>query len=266
MLMRDPYDEVPLPGAPLALALCQMRFPLAPQLVADEAARRIHSRLKDLFPVSRPETTQRIEVEVGPDGPSPKAPVQESAWLFETIDKSWWVNLTSDFVALSTRAYISRKDFLEKLRVVAGAVAPEDAVVVRDRIGVRYIDVVDEPDIINSLSVYVRPQLLGALAMEGAAEGVTLVHSITDSILELDAHARIRLRTGVVPPKAVIDHGVDPSGRASWFLDIDAFDEQTAEFTVDSVMAAAESLASSGYQMFRWATTEQFIDFFGGTS
>lgn len=265
MLLQDPYDEVPLPRAPLVLALCQIRYPTAPVLESEDVAQRVHSRLREHFPVVRPEVQQRLNVQAGPRRVAAQQG-QSTAWRFETVDQSWWVNLTRDFVALSTRQYESRTGFLEWLGVVIDALMPEEAIVVHDRVGVRYIDLVDEPAILGELGEFVNPHLLGTLALEGAEDRVALVHSIADSVLQVGQNERLRVRTGVVPPNAQIDPGVELTSNPAWFLDIDAFSERTSEFTTDSVIEGAQQLASVGYQMFRWATTDQFIKFYGGVT
>lgn len=261
-ILEHPFPEVALPKAPLVLALCQIRYPADPALESDEVAQRLHARLKALFPVKRPEPQEALTVGFGPDGPTQQR-VAGTMWKFETIDKSWWVSFTRDFAALSTVAYESRDDFLERLAVVVQALADETGIVVYDRVGMRYIDVVDNQDVIARLDRHVRPELLGTAALEDAREAVALVHSITDSIVQV-GDAQVRVRSGIVPPNAQIEPGVPPADERAWFLDIDAFEERTSAFTTSSVVAQARSLAGMGYQMFRWATTDDFIEFYGG--
>ncbi|MGH8904938.1 MAG: TIGR04255 family protein [Egibacteraceae bacterium] len=263
-VLRNPYPEVPLPEAPLALVLCQIRFPDTPALVDRVVLGRIKEGLHDLFPVMRSEENASFAVSMAPGNPPQIAANREPVTRFEQIDKSWFVTVNNQFLALSTTAYTSRKDFIARLRDVLAVVTAQADVGVCDRIGVRYVDQVADAAVLSDLPTFVNPALLGVLTLD-ASDGVAVVHALTESLLDLGGNTHLRSRCGVVPPATALDPSLGGIDQASWILDIDVFDSTAVPFTVD-LADRAEQLATSAYQLFRWSVTDKFIRHFGGTS
>jgi uncharacterized protein (TIGR04255 family) len=261
-LFREPFAEVELPEAPLELSLCQIRFPVATAFDERSAAERVHDRLRDRYPVLRQESISAGQLQAGPGGVSFQHN-QAPLWLFEEVDRSWHVSLTREFVALSTRAYSRRTDFVERLGHVISALEPETSVAACDRIGIRYIDRVSNQEILSDLGRYLNMAMHGAIAMNDTADDVAIVHNLSDILLELGDGARARVRAGVLPANAVPDAALTPIDELTWILDIDVFDERTVRFG-SGLSDRAVELADVGYQMFRWSVTDDFIRHFGG--
>jgi|SRR5665811_1573876 len=255
-LLTDPYREIALPRAPLVLVLTQARIPHTPELADRSTLERIHRRLRVDFPVPRwPSVASTKDDSV--------AQASDAMQLrMETIDKEWFATVGPESIALSTTAYSSRVDFVDRARKVLDAVAVEAAVPACDRLGVRYVDRVTDAAVLADLAKYVLPALLGIVELP-VRDGVEAVHSLSDSLLKTGAQTRLRIRSGVLPPEAVMDVSIAPVQQPSWVLDIDSYREETIPFTAE-LADHISNLAEDAYQLFRWGVTESFITHFGG--
>lgn len=261
-LFQEPFTEVALPEAPLELSLCQIRFPAVAEFDERSAAERIHTRLRDRYPVLRRETISAGQLQAGPGGVSVQHS-QAPLWHFEEVDRDWHVSLTREFVAVSTKAYTRRPHFVERLEQVVQALEVEPSVAACDRIGVRYVDRTGDREVLTDLSRYLNKAMHGAIDMDDSVEDVAIVHNLSDILLELGDGVRVRSRAGVLPANAVPDAGLPPIDEPTWILDIDVFDERTVPFETRLAGRASE-LADVAYQMFRWSVTDDFVRHFGG--
>ena len=67
---------------------------------------------------------------------------QNKNYSFVSVDKTYKVNLTSTFIAISTRKYTQWEEFSEKVRQVVKAFQETYEVPFYTRVGLRYIDVI----------------------------------------------------------------------------------------------------------------------------
>lgn len=259
-MLQSPYDEIPIPRAPLVLVLTQAQLPPTPALDDAQVVKRIQNHLQDEYPVAR---TDHAVIVNQQGNATPSATPAPPVHRLEQVDKSWYVTMNSGFVALSTTEYDSRTDFVERAERLFAAVSEEAGAVACDRLGIRYIDRVAASDIVQNLDRYVSSQLLGIVSIP-AADGVTAVHSLSDSLLDLGNGVRIKVRSGILPPAAVPANGVEAITEPSWIFDVDSYVERTVPFDASALAETVAELASNAYQMFRWGVTDDFIKFFGG--
>lgn len=260
-LLPEPVPQVPLPHAPLDLVLCQLRFPDVPTLEERGTAEALQQLLNDQFPVLRQGHQESVDVRQSRDRLEVGAK-KTRTWRLEQVDRTWFLTFNRRFVALNTHSYSSREDFIERLIAVLDALQDVATPTVCDRIGMRYIDRVTDIEILDNLEAYVNPALLGVSALP-TTENVRLEHSFNDILLHLDHTARLRARCGIMPPDAQPDPSLKPHRGPSWVLDLDVFDADTKEFSLE-LAHRAEELAEAAYQMFRWCVTDKFIEYFGG--
>ena len=104
------------------------------------------------------------------------------------------------------------------------------------RVGVRYIDRLSEPDKLEQLPDFVRPELLGLGSAElGKGEAVS---ELTQAEFQMgDVH--LRGRWGQLPSGATHDLSIDGVEHPSWVLDLDAYTETTVPF--DPQFCASET-------------------------
>lgn len=189
-------------------------------------------------------------------------------WRFSDSDNSpqWRVSLSIDFVALETSAYISRQDFLDRLRVVLlgleEAFKPAEA----RRIGLRYIDRLTG-DAVDRIAQLVRPKVLGIIRQDDEPPvtlGGAVIRLLTEALL-LAEEGHIQARWGKLPANMTYDpDALEAVENPSWILDLDMFSSRSQAFVSDNVLATTTTFAQRIYMVFREMITDEFIKFYGG--
>jgi uncharacterized protein (TIGR04255 family) len=259
-----PVDEVPLERAPLARVLAQVRFPrLAALSIGDDRANQIVVDLQEDYPVLQ--VSSEVVTTLTPQGMA-QQPGPGRTWQLQDGDQKWQVTYAPDFVALQTSVYVSRDDFVERLsRVVTfftKAVHPPRT----ERIGVRYINQLDEPHI-KELPQLIRAEMLGGLAVP-ASNGVTVARSLSDAQYNLPSSGPgvtdgLQVRWGQIPPGVIIDPSLAATDTPTWILDLDSFRIGQGEFSPSAISSAVLDLADRAYRFFRWVVKDDFLQRFG---
>jgi len=262
MVIKDPFTdpppaEVPLVNAPLVRVIAQLRFPLVASIEQRDFIAPFQEAIRSSYPILRQEQTQQVLF-----GANIATPVRSSstAWRFNSEDGHWRVSLTSDFLALETTKYTSRKDFLERLEIVVAALASRIDPKLLDRVGIRYIDRISG-DALADISRLVRPEVRGLI---GSPAATAVTHSITETVFTRE-DAQALVRWGQLPPHVTVDPAaIEPSDAPSWILDLDMFSSGPVPFSVDRVVADTRGYMERLYTFFRWAVTDEFLRHFGG--
>lgn len=258
----DPFNgdapaTVRLPDTPLTGVLSQVRFPEVlsisnPSYIAD-----FQEQIRGDFPVSGQETN--VSIRLGADGPQQTS---VKIWRFEDRESQWRVTLATSFIAIETRAYESRDDFVKRLKRVLGALQGTVNPALVGRVGVRYVDRV-YGDGLDRIAEFVRPEVLGVVSETAQS---AIVRSMNEALCST-REGSLLARWGVMPK----DHTHDPDmmppiNQRSWFLDIDSFREEPkfTDFDADEIGALAHALATRSYAFFRWAVTEELLRHYGG--
>ncbi len=254
--------EVPLARAPLELVIAQARFPLLASLSTLPFLAPFQEAIRAEYPILREEQIER-RVGAGPNGRNEFAP----AWSFHAADAAWRVVLTSDFLALETRRYSSRSDFLARFGKLISALQQLLGTTTIQRLGVRYIDRIRGADLAH-IDELVRGEFGGLLAspLRGQLHQSFGIHA-----LELPQEgAQAVIRTGLVPAGQSLDpHAIEPIEEPSWLLDIDAFQhypDGTMSLEASSLIPRTRSLCERIYALFRWSVTDQFLSRFGANA
>jgi uncharacterized protein (TIGR04255 family) len=255
----DPVDEVHLPRAPLVHTVCQLRFPKILSLRSEAGIAPLQEALAEDFPVLHQDSN--VAVMLLPDGVATQ-PGTEAVWRFQSKDGSWKVSVSADFISLDTSAYESRADYLRRLESVLAAFGSVVRPAHVERIGIRYIDRIDDPEQFARLASYVRPQMLGGLAVPLPAD-VHLAHTLSEAVFVGDG-SQLLARWGVVGPNMTLDPMVAPSAHRSWILDIDVSAGGQFEFDAGPLAAAVGGFADQIYRFFRWAVTDELLREAGG--
>ena len=258
-LEAPPPSEVPLPHAPLIRVIAQVAFPLIASIQREdfvgpfqEAIRREYAYL----------TREQIAgLVVGPGGITPAQP--ETTWRFADGKANWqWrVSLAPTFLALETRSYTSRDDFMARLQRVIEALGAHVNPQVVERVGLRYVDRIADTGT-DQIKTLVRPEILGLAGTE-MSRGV--VQSIHESLL-VTSQGHLAVRGGLLPPNTTTDpSAIDPLPQPSWILDLDMFDPNGRPFDAQALVGDARRFAERIYTFFRWAVTDEFLRKYGGT-
>lgn len=263
--MTSPFGEVPvqeirLERSPLERVFCQVQFPRLTELVAgSDGARTFASRLSPRYPIL--EERKGVAFEVTPEGVKP-ASAGEHIWQLRSGDDHWQVTFSNNFLAIHTDAYTTRGDFTDRFRWVLGEFFAAVSTPYVVRVGFRYLNLLQGPDVISSLPSLVRPEVLGGVAVAGG-HSEFLQHSVSESLFLLDGDVGLQTRWGVVPEGAVLDLSVPPVTQRTWVLDIDAFTAGQMIADPDGIADSAAALGLRAYRFFRWVVTDAFLDEYG---
>lgn len=266
--VASPFDtglvaEVPLNDTPLVAVLCQVRFPRTlaglPGLLTSGT---LQSALQGLYPYA--EVQQSFEF-VPQAGSAPASRQGNDVWKFTDATEKWELTVAGDNVGFSTRAYKSRADFLEKLqaslKVIQEVVKPPGV----GRVGVRYLNRVDETDRLEEWLRHLSASARGILTALDGSQAALVEHALSEVLYRWDdTTVGLQGRWGVLPAGAILDPVMPPSSHRSWVLDVDAFDDGgTMEFNSKDLGARIEELAARAYRFFRWVVTPAGIERFG---
>jgi uncharacterized protein (TIGR04255 family) len=253
---EEPVDEIPLDPAPLVKVIAQLRFPPVLSIGQDAYMAAFQEHVRGRYPVLRPE--MNIEAIIGPEG------VQQQTtrvWRFHDVEDDWSVVLSTGFVALETKRYTSRDDFIRRLGEVFDALngmADPKPVVVSDRLGVRYVNRLTGADATDRLQDLIRPEMYGPLTM-AMPVGMEFVASIGQAHFRLDG-PQMQARWGKLPADAAFLPDVPPVSEPSWMLDIDVFFDGQSPFEPTASTKAAAHASNHAYRFFHWAMQPNFID------
>ncbi len=250
-------EEVPLAHAPLVRVLAQVRFPPLLNLGSSGQVARFQELVRDAYPILTAESSSTLAVDQA--GNISVGPTE--AWRFVDLSESWRLSLTPNFVALESKAYTSRSEFLRRWEVVLSATHSVVDPRVATRLGIRYIDRVDATDR-DSILKLVRPEV-GGTWPSFANERVNAI--VTDTWFKHEV-IQMHARFGLLPSGSTIDPGaLEPVEHPSWILDIDTFTDQRMEFNVERLREMTGNFAGRTYTFFRWAVTDEFLERFRGT-
>jgi uncharacterized protein (TIGR04255 family) len=257
----DP-KEIPLPAAPLVTVLAQVRFPEIVSIQQKPFIAAFQEMVRGDYPILRDEVMKTVAFN---EHVGTVASSDEVIWRFVDATASWRLTLTSTFLTLETRKYVSRADFVERLdkvlRALEKAVRPTHVT----RIGMRYVDRVPLKEG-ASFQGMLRNEMMG---LSGTALGSSIVHSISEIVCRVK-EGQMLARWGMLPPRGSHDpEAMPPVKDASWFLDLDTFvDHQSSPvpFDASAIRANVLDLATRSYAFFRWAVTEKFLQAFGGVT
>jgi len=253
-------SHVRLDAAPLAMVLCQVRWPEIGYLQEDISARAnsLGGLLKD-YPLfsSSPE----IVFNVTPQGVTHS----ESGFVYQwsTPDRSWIVSLGGTFMTLISKDYETFPVFESKLAGVLSKVKQVLEVPLIDRIGVRYVNQISDVDQVSRIGELVRPEILGYQALAPSTSEASLIQALNQASFQV-GDSTLQVRSGIIPAGELLDPALETLDGPSWVLDIDAFSQFEMEFDVDSVLAQVSKLSDTAYDFFTWVITQGFIDEFRG--
>jgi len=255
-LTDTPPKEVPLPNAPLVRVIAQARFPVIAAVEQKSFVAPFQEQIRNDYPVLRPDETKNVVV--GLEGVINTT--SSVIWRFEDLDGLWRISLGSNFLAIETKNYKSRDDFVTRFEATLRSAGETIEPSVVDRLGIRYIDRIGENEV-NRLPELIRPEV--ASVMNTVLKDRT-VRSITESVFEID-QGYLSARWGLVPPNATTDPtAMEPTRDKSWILDVDAYTEQRITFKPHEIARRTKLLAERAYCFFRWSVKDPFLENYGG--
>jgi uncharacterized protein (TIGR04255 family) len=181
-------------------------------------------------------------------------------WRFIDRSGAWTVSLAPNFVAIETTRYTSRADFFARFGEVLDRVAAHFEPSLVERVGVRYIDRI-ENEALEEIASLVRPEVAGVLQTPLRAAAM---HALSEHIFEVEG-ARLLARWGILRANRTVDPAaIEPIEEPSWLLDLDMFKVGKQAFDRATIIGEARSYAERIYCFFRWAVTPAFLARYGG--
>ena len=228
----------------------------------DEFVAPFQEAIRKDYPLAEHWATQPFQVQVPGGEGSQFLPMAISrTYRFATADGSWRLSLAADFLSLETRQYTSRQDFLRRLEQAWSALAVHVAPSHWNRLGVRYVDRIRDEELARVGELF-RPEMLGLLGSEASGEHLKQV--LAESLVAVP-EGNLAIRWGLLPAGRTTDPiGIPPEEKATYILDLDAFQEGLEPFAPLDLLARTQALSDRIYAFFRWAIQPEFLRTFGG--
>lgn len=255
----EPLSTIPLDPPPLARVLAQVRF--VPIFDADSQGQvgRLQRTLATRYPLANEEL--ELAIVLSSDPSSPPSPTPKRLWRFSDLERTWRITLTADFVTLETDLYAGHADFFSRFSEVLNAVAEAMAPPLATRVGVRYVQRIEDADTLEQLPSLIRPEVLGVVGLPQAAPKLRL--GLTTAQFALEEGQVLLGKWGLVPEAFLLDLGLTPAQGPSWILDLDIFNERQEPFAPDVILERALGFSRRQYRFFRWAVEPAFLRRFG---
>lgn len=251
-------DKTRLARSPLQLVVCQLRFEDIPSVADPRIGLAIHEFLGGRtgpYPIFEQLKGEQLEVQIGVGGPIATQQSTLSGWRLFSEDRRWIVSLLPGSIALETTAYTTwEEEFGPRLRAVFAAAAEELKPVLEQRLGLRYVDVLTEPEVTTPIGWrgWIVDELLGPILHERLGPFVRS----TRQQLEIDTGdgTRCTLRHGALSDKV---HG----DRTSYLLDWDVYRDHAQPFDLADLSAAAASFNLLALRLFQQAITPEMLSY-----
>lgn len=244
-------ERVVFSSNPLAEVVCQLTFPRMLELDQDIPV-EFQKAIRSAFPVAS--SSAGVEFEFTTEGGAP--PIGQRmrpTYSFASDGTGLTVTLCSNFVALSATKYVRWERFREAVALVLRALLTTYEVPFFQRIGLRYIDVIDRTALgLDGVpwSNLLRPELLGlSAAQEVSSSEVTELSST--SVLKTDKGS-VRLTSGFARRS--------DTGNLGFLIDSDFFAERRVEAKPDECLVLLDEYNKSAGDLFRWCITDQLRD------
>jgi uncharacterized protein (TIGR04255 family) len=218
-------------------------------------------RLKDAataagFTVERIEPTQQQAISMQVTQGEQAKPLVETrsvGWQLFSADGASIASVLPGVISVQTTRYVSWEGTFRPL--LTGALAAFADVLqpqIRQRIGLRYVDRMVDPDASGAAAWRgrVADALLGPIA--DPALGERVISSQQQVELEIGDNQRALLRHGPFADGAL-------HGAVSYMLDIDVFDTTTTAFEFESTLAVADELNQLALSLFQAALSQPYL-------
>lgn len=254
-----PFPETPrviYHKNPLKEVICQLRFP--PILRIESSPADFQDLVRDEFP----EVAQSFELlAMAPPPQVARIPTEIAAQIshqtrvinyeFATADRKWKINLTRNFVSLSTNNYHRWETFREKLAIPFQALIRVYNPHRFSRIGLRYVDVIHRSQLaLDDIpwSELLEPHLLGFLGNPDVRDSVRTSQSSYELALE-NREDRVRIVTSL--------HQNQQRGEKCYLIDSDFFTLQPVSPSLEAAMDKLDYFNARASRLIRWCITDK---------
>lgn len=186
-------------NAPAHEVICQLRFPTILTINETEPA-AFQDAIREDFPqFARREDAAPPQVD-GLGGPNPQVKQQKAVtnYHFVSADNLWKINLTQNFIALSTLRYTGWEEFASELDRPLAEFIRIYKPAYFERVGLRYVNVISREKLSLGSSAWselIAPAYLGPLAEEDVHEE-NVLNCAVDLQCKLDSSCAAKIHAG----------------------------------------------------------------------
>lgn len=230
---------------PLREVVCQIRFPSILRVTAEPPA-AFQERVRKGYPLfaRKTELPPGLPPEIAAQLP---AVVSAPNYEFKSADDGWRVNLTQDFLALTTTSYDRWETFRDRFKVVFDALSMVYEPPFFSRVGLRYVDVISKSMISpppKDWAALLAPPILGELAPSALSSDIK--HVAKEVVVGLsDGPGNLRMRHGL----AKIDN------EERYAIDCDFFLDDRC--SVPDCFQHLDRYNRLAGRLFRWCITDE---------
>lgn len=250
------FERVKFEKCPLVEVVCQIRFPAILSIDSNEPA-KFQDAIRELYPVFEETIEQQQQFTF--ENPAPGLLIQPTIksntsknYKFTSVDGTSWINLTRNFISLTTNKYSRWEEFCEQLVLPFRALNDIYKPAFFERIGLRYIDVFCRTGLGLSgwkWSDLFQLQALGLLACEDELSNSVMSYNMINEVLLEDAKSILRLNTSLVVQQGMIFQ--DKETEKCLMIDGDYF--TTERFSIyDEVIEKLDFLHERSTRLIRW--------------
>jgi uncharacterized protein (TIGR04255 family) len=242
----------------LPLVVCQVRFDEQPNIGSGKVGRDVYRALGGEaggYPNFSQLRAERVTVT---PAALPAEPVQRDAqrgWRYGSASEGDRIlALLPDSLALETNHFPGWEAMGQSFREALAAVSQVIAPTAEERLGLRFINVLQAPDVteLGDWKNYVRPEALGLVGHEVVGAGV--LASQQQVLLQLEEGLKCTVRLGPIR---------QDSGELTFLLDLDAFREASRPFDAETIAATAHMLNSVSVSLFQQLVTPKMLELLG---
>ena len=248
------------PNAPIHEVICQLRFPTILTINTVEPA-DFQEAIREAFPqYARRQDVTPPKVS-GLGGPNPKVEQQPPVanYHFLSADGKWKLNLTKDFIALSTLRYTGWEDFAHHLDKPLAAFIKLYKPAYFQRVGIRYVNLFSRQRLgleDTPWEELFTPAYTGVFREQDIREDQVLNYGC-DMTLKLDSSCRVKIHSG---PGRIQNNapGAQQDPEVKFIFDMDL--SMNGQTPCTLAAAALETLHGHGTRVFEGAVTDRLRD------
>lgn len=241
------------PNAPVHEVICQLRFPTILTINNVEPA-DFQEAIRDTFPQYARRQDMPAPHPV-PQGTAPQRPTPVTNYHFISEDNLWKLNLTKDFIALSTIRYPGWEEFARHLDKALAAFIQTYKPAYFQRVGLRYVNLISRKRLALEETPWtdlIAPAYTGALCDPDLTEEDVLNYG-TDLNLKLDNSCRAKIHAGLARLQIKAPNAPqDPEMKFIFDMDL----SMSGNIPCTMAAGALETLHVHGGRIFEGAITE----------
>lgn len=248
---------------PLVEVICQLRFPTILSIGAKEPA-EFQEAIRGEYPRYAARQEQPAPKVVGAGTPNPTVQQQPPVtnYHFVSQDGRWKVNLTNNFIALSTVGYRQWEDFAQRLDVILAQFIRIYQPAFFERIGLRYLNAFSRKAVGMEDLLWddlIQSAYLGILG-EPDVEESTVSKCSVDVNMALGGGCHLKLHAG----PGMLKKGPQEVQSESRFI-LDGDFSAVGNLPADQIPSRLETLHGWAVRLFQGAITRELHDAMGPT-